>query len=192
MQTILVLLTSACAAFSPHASAVRRARAIPALAAIAPVPRVSSIRLEITTEERTTKAPLVTLPPEEAPLGQTAVVLLLCCTIGAICALDRVLISIAILPMADQYGYSDSTKGAIAAGFSVGYCLGLLPTGAAASAGSAKNVLLGGLIVWSIAQISTPSAAALGVPSLLAARAVMGLGEAAAVPSLQAVHNSRV
>ena len=48
---------------------------------------------------------------------------------GAICALDRVLISIAILPMSEQFGYTDSTKGAIAAAFSVGYCVGLLPTG---------------------------------------------------------------
>ena len=38
------------------------------------------------------------------------------------------------------------TKGAIAAGFSVGYCLGLLPTGAAASAGSPKAVLLGSML----------------------------------------------
>ena len=49
------------------------------------------------------------------------------------CALDRVVMSVAILPMTEQYGYSDSTKGAIAAGFSVGYCLGLLPTGLADS-----------------------------------------------------------
>ena len=128
-------------------------------------------------------------PPddEDIPLPQTAIVLLLCCAIGAVCALDRVLMSVAILPMAEQYSYSDSTKGLIAAGFSIGYCLGLLPTGAAAATGSPKFVLLCGLLVWSIAQAATPAAAAIGVPSLLAARAVMGCGEAAAVPSLQAV-----
>merc|ERR1712185_19906 len=68
-----------------------------------------------------------------------------------------------------MYGYSDATKGLIAAGFSVGYCLGLLPTGAAASAGSPKSVLLGGLVVWSLAQTLTPAAAA--VPSLQAVAA---------------------
>ena len=133
--------------------------------------------------------PLAPPPPddEDIPLPQTAIVLLLCCAIGAVCALDRVLMSVAILPMAEQYSYSDSTKGLIAAGFSIGYCLGLLPTGAAAATGSPKFVLLCGLLVWSIAQAATPAAAAIGVPSLLAARAVMGCGEAAAVPSLQAV-----
>ena len=125
--------------------------------------------------------------PEGPPQPQTALVLLLCCAIGCVCALDRVLMSIAILPMAEQYDYSDSTKGAIAAGFSLGYCLGLAPTSAAASTGSPKAVLLIGLLVWSIAQTATPAAAALGLPSLLAARAVMGVGEAAAVPSLQAI-----
>ena len=86
--------------------------------------------------------------------------LLLCCLIGVVCALDRVVMSIAILPMTEEYAFSDSTKGAIAAGFSVGYCLGLVPTGAAASAGSPKLVLLVGLLVWSLAQLATPAAAA--------------------------------
>ena len=97
-------------------------------------------------------------------------VLVLCCLVGAICALDRVLISIAILPMSDQYGFSDSTKGSIAAGFSIGYCLGLLPTGTASSVGSPKLVLLGGLIFWSLAQAASPAAAAVSVPALLFAR----------------------
>ena len=61
--------------------------------------------------------------PKGSP--ETPVVLLLCCLIAAICSLDRVLISIAILPMTETFGYSDSAKGAIAAGFSLGYCLGL-------------------------------------------------------------------
>ncbi|EOD18482.1 hypothetical protein EMIHUDRAFT_61619 [Emiliania huxleyi CCMP1516] len=125
-------------------------------------------------------------PPEDVPSARVTV-LLLCCAIGAVCALDRVLISIAILPMAEQFAYSDSTKGAIAAGFSLGYCLGLLPAGVLASSGSPRQVLLGGLVVWSAATCATPLAAASSVPALLATRAVMGVGEAAAVPTLQAV-----
>ena len=78
-------------------------------------------------------------------------------------------------------------QGCVAAGFSIGYCLGLLPTGAASSIGSPKKVLLGGLIFWSLAQAASPAAAAASVPALLFARAMMGVGEAAAVPSLQAV-----
>ena len=124
-------------------------------------------------------------PPELSP--ETPLVLVLCCLIAVVCSLDRVLISIAILPMTEQFGYSDSTKGLIAAGFSLGYCLGLGPVSAAASLGSPKTILLGGLLVWSIAQAASPTAAEVSVPALLGARALMGLGEAAAVPSLQAV-----
>ena len=107
--------------------------------------------------------------------------------IGAVCALDRVLISIAIIPMAAQYGYSDSTKGAIAAAFSVGYCAGLLPAGVASATASPKAVLFGGLVIWSLAQAASPSAADVSLPLLLAARALMGVGEAAAVPCLQSI-----
>ncbi len=114
-------------------------------------------------------------------------VLLLCCAIAALCALDRVVMSVEILPMAQQYAYSDSQRGLIAAAFSFGYCLALAPAGVAATTTSPKTVLLGGLVLWSAAQATTPAAAAAGFPALLAARAAMGVGEAAAIPSLQAV-----
>merc|ERR1719163_749172 len=68
-------------------------------------------------------------------------VLILCCLIAAICSLDRVVMSVAILPMSAEYQWSDSTKGAVAAAFSLGYCLALLPTGLLASTTSPKAVL---------------------------------------------------
>lgn len=126
----------------------------------------------------------VPVPP---PNAAALIVLLLCCGIGAVCSLDRVLISIAIIPMSSEMLYSDATKGAIAAGFSVGYCLGLAPAGIASSQYSPKVVLLAGLLLWSAAQAATPMAAATSLPALLAARILMGIGEAAAVPSLQVI-----
>jgi len=122
-------------------------------------------------------------PPDSAAIA----VLVLCCAIGAVCALDRVLISIAIIPMSQEFGYSDATKGAIAAGFSIGYCLGLAPAGLASAKFSPKMVLLVGLLFWSAAQAASPAAAAISLPALLTARALMGMGEAAAVPSLQVI-----
>jgi MFS family permease len=119
-------------------------------------------------------------------------VLTLCCLIAAICALDRVVMSIAILPMGDEFGYEDGTKGLVAAAFSVGYGLALIPVGAAASTRGPRPVLALGLLWWSVAQLATPAAAAAGVPWLLGARAGMGVGEAAAIPSLQAVAAERV
>lgn len=115
-------------------------------------------------------------------------VLALCCAIAAVCALDRVVLSVAILPMSQQYDFSDTTKGLVAAAFSLGYCIGLLPCGIAASTLSSPRTVLGvGLVTWSAAQAATPAAAALGTGPLLATRALMGVGEAAAIPSLQVI-----
>ena len=127
------------------------------------------------------------VPENEDWLQQALPVLVLCCAIAAICALDRVVMSVAILPMTEQYGYTDVQKGQIASAFSVGYCISQLPSGTLAALTSPKSVLLGGLVVWSAAQAASPAAAAAGLPALLGMRAVMGAGEAAAVPSLQAV-----
>ncbi len=126
-------------------------------------------------------------PPDDDWLRSAAPVLALCCAIAAICALDRVVMSVAILPMSDQLGYTDEQKGLIASAFSVGYCISQLPSGTVASLTSPKAVLLGGLVFWSAAQAVSPSAAVVSLPALLGARAIMGAGEAAAVPSLQAV-----
>lgn len=114
-------------------------------------------------------------------------VLALCCIIAAICSLDRVVMSVAILPMGEQYGYSDSTRGLIASAFSFGYFLGLGPAGLASSSTSPKAVLGAGLVIWSLAQAVTPAVAEVGMAPLLFARAMMGIGEAAAIPSLQVI-----
>jgi hypothetical protein len=37
----------------------------------------------------------------------------LCAAVAVICSIDRAAISVAILPMADEYGWGESTKGAI-------------------------------------------------------------------------------
>lgn len=118
------------------------------------------------------KRPLVRAPRVPPPslklssaffLGMSAsdiMVLTLCCAIGAVCALDRVMLSVAILPMSMEYGFSDSTKGLVAAAFSLGYCVGLLPAGLLSAISSPKAVLGCGLVLWSVAQAATPMAAA--------------------------------
>ena len=131
------------------------------------------------------------VPAEPAELTSTQMnglpVLALCCAIASVCALDRVVISIAIIPMGAEMGLTDEVKGLVAAAFSLGYCAGLLPAGLLSTLSSPKLVLGGGLLLWSAAQSVTPAAAAVGVPALLTARAVMGLGEAAATPCLQVI-----
>ena len=156
---------------------------------IAPPHRSSSLVARITPAAVAAPRParFDSADPVPPPDLSAILVLVLCCGIGAVCALDRVLISIAILPMSEQFAYSDATKGAIAAGFSLGYCLGLAPAGIASARSSPKLVLLAGLLLWSAAQAASPGAAAASLPALLTARALMGVGEAAAVPSLQVI-----
>jgi ACS family sodium-dependent inorganic phosphate cotransporter len=120
--------------------------------------------------------------------------LVLCCAVASLCALDRVVMAVSILPMGEQYDYSDSTRGAIAAFFSLGYMAGLLPSGVASATISPKRVLIVGLLAWSFAQMLTPFAASFqdSIAPLLATRALMGCGEAACIPSLQVLAASFV
>ncbi|KAF8071161.1 PHT4 [Scenedesmus sp. PABB004] len=102
-----------------------------------------------------------------------------------ICSVDRAAISVAILPMSEQYGWSDGTKGAINSAFYIGYTLTNLVGGYLASSLSAKGVLGAGVVVWSAFTISTPAAAGAGLPLLLANRAMMGAGEGVTFPCVQ-------
>ena len=68
--------------------------------------------------------------PATTPASGAAVQLALCCAIGSFCSLDRVVMGVAIIPMAADLGFSETTKGLIAAAFSLGYGLGIAPAGA--------------------------------------------------------------
>lgn len=165
-------------------------RAVPALPMVRQHARKTVCKLEMKAKVKPGPAESLAVTPASgvAPwLTASLPVLTLCCTIAAVCSLDRVVMSVTILPMGEQYGYTDSTRGLIASAFSFGYFLGLGPAGLASSASSPKVVLGAGLVLWSIAQAATPAAADIGLTPLLAARALMGLGEAAAIPSLQVI-----
>jgi len=105
-----------------------------------------------------------------------------------VCSVDRAALSVAILPMAEAFGWPDSTKGLVAASFYVGYTVFNLVGGVLATQGRAKRVLGVGVVVWSAFTIATPAAAASpALPVLLATRALMGAGEGVTYPSVQAL-----
>lgn len=62
-------------------------------------------------------------PAEEAAAPDYKVVVALCAAVSLICSIDRASISVAIVPMAEQYGWSDSVKGAISSSFFLGYTI---------------------------------------------------------------------
>ncbi len=101
-----------------------------------------------------------------------------------ICYIDRVNISVAIIPMAEAFGWDRSTQGLILSSFFVGYLLTQVAGGFLADRFGGKLVLGTGVLFWSAFTIITPAAAFGGLALLLVARVGMGLGEAVTFPSI--------
>ncbi len=101
-----------------------------------------------------------------------------------ICYIDRVNISVAIIPMAEEFGWSATTKGNVLASFFVGYLLAMIPTGWLANKYGGKKLLGIALIGWSVFTFLTPIAAGVSLSALLLTRVLMGIGEAASFPGV--------
>ncbi|KAH9627563.1 hypothetical protein KSS87_009563 [Heliosperma pusillum] len=112
------------------------------------------------------------------------VIVLLCFSAFLLCNMDRVNMSIAILPMSAEYGWNPATVGLIQSSFFWGYLLTQVAGGIWADTVGGKAVLGFGVVWWSVATILTPVAAKLGLPYLLVARAIMGVGEGVAMPAM--------
>ncbi|KAL6785920.1 PHT4D [Auxenochlorella protothecoides x Auxenochlorella symbiontica] len=108
----------------------------------------------------------------------------LCFVAFMLCNMDRVNMSIAILPMAEQYGWSSMTTGLVQSSFFWGYLLTQVAGGVWADKYGGKLVLGLGVLWWSLATALTPVAAHMGLPALLLARACMGVGEGVAMPAM--------
>ena len=101
-----------------------------------------------------------------------------------VCYIDRVNISVAIIPMAEEFGWSASTQGLVLSSFFAGYLLMQLGGGWLADRLGGKLVLGLGVLIWSVFTIVTPVAALFGLSILILARVGMGLGEAVTFPSI--------
>lgn len=108
----------------------------------------------------------------------------LCFLATFICYIDRVNISVAIIPMAEEYGWSGTTKGLVLSSFFIGYMVAMLPAGWLANRIGGRLLLGGALIGWSIFTFLTPIAAGLSFAALIATRILMGAGEAASFPAV--------
>ncbi|KFK30624.1 hypothetical protein AALP_AA6G006100 [Arabis alpina] len=112
------------------------------------------------------------------------VIVLLCFASFLLCNMDRVNMSIAILPMSQEFGWNSATVGLIQSSFFWGYLLTQILGGIWADKFGGKVVLGFGVVWWSFATIMTPIAAKLGLPFLLVVRAFMGIGEGVAMPAM--------
>ena len=140
-----------------------------------------------------------------------ALILVLCFFVTVLSALDRVAMSVALVPISSEFALTDTIKGQISSVFSVGYGLAILPCGLLVAAASPRLIMASGVALWSIATIGTPLAADLivsggttlvegadagatalastfaaeNVLPLLAVRAFMGGAESVVLPAVQ-------
>jgi MFS transporter, ACS family, solute carrier family 17 (sodium-dependent inorganic phosphate cotransporter), other len=95
--------------------------------------------------------------------------------------------SVAILPIGSELGFSQSTKGLVQAAFFVGYCCTNVVGGRVADRVGGRRVLAVGVAAWSLMTLVTPLAARTSLPVLLVARMFLGVGEGVAMPAMNAL-----
>ncbi len=111
-------------------------------------------------------------------------VVILAVVAAYICLIDRVAMSIAVIPMVAEFGWSPAHQGNIMAAFFVGYVVLQLPAGWLSDRLGGKWVLGVGVVAWSLFTLLTPSAAGIGVTVLLICRFLMGVAESVTWPSV--------
>ncbi|MBF6571562.1 MAG: ACS family MFS transporter [Candidatus Binataceae bacterium] len=105
----------------------------------------------------------------------------------ALCYIDRVNISIAIIPLARDRGYGPETQGLVLSAFFWGYIWLQMLGGWLADRYGGKRVLMAGVATWSLATALTPVAASISFDALLAARVILGAGEALNFPAVHSI-----
>lgn len=113
--------------------------------------------------------PWKNLPPRYKLIGTTSLAFV-------VCNMDKVNLSIAIIPMSHQFGWNSSVAGLVQSSFFWGYALSQLPGGWVAKIYGGRQVLAIGVLVWSLATALVPILAG-NMPGLVFTRVLVGIGE---------------
>ncbi len=105
----------------------------------------------------------------------------------ALCYIDRVSISVAIIALAEEFHFDAAAQGIVLSAFFWGYLWPQLLGGWMADRFGGHRVLAFGVAVWSLATLLTPPAAAFSLAALLAARVALGLGEGVNFPAIHSL-----
>ena len=97
-----------------------------------------------------------------------------------LCNLDKVNMSVAIVPMAEHFGWTSVEKGLVQSAFFWGYAFTQIPGGWLAQKYGGKLVLFAGVMLWSFGTLIAPVCANWSFTALLASRFLVGLGEGVA------------
>ncbi|KAL2229525.1 probable anion transporter 3, chloroplastic [Sesamum indicum] len=111
-------------------------------------------------------------------------VVALVAAVMCLCNADRVVMSVAVVPLAAKHGWSSSFLGIVQSSFLWGYMCSSVIGGALVDKYGGKRVIAWGAALWSLATLLTPWAANHSTASLLAVRAFFGLAEGVALPSM--------
>ena len=110
-------------------------------------------------------------------------IMIFCCMADLICYMDRANISATMIPMAKKYGWTKSFEGICFGVFFLGLMASHLIGGYLSDRWGAKNVLIFGVIWWSLFTILTPPSAV--HPWLIVlVRFLMGTGEGVNFPAV--------
>ncbi|XP_039043135.1 probable anion transporter 6, chloroplastic isoform X2 [Hibiscus syriacus] len=93
-----------------------------------------------------------------------------------ICNMDKVNLSVAIIPMSHQFGWNSSVAGLVQSSFFWGYALSQLPGGWLSKLFGGRKVLKIGVLAWSLSTALVPVLAGF-MPGLLLSRILVGIGE---------------
>ena len=105
-----------------------------------------------------------------------------------ICYIDRVNISVAIIPMQQQFGWNEAQVGIVFSSFYFGYMFTMILGGYLADKYGGKYVLGFGVLAWSLFTFLTPIFAYQGFFAILLIRVLLGLGEGVAFPSIHSLY----
>ncbi|KAF5840713.1 major facilitator superfamily domain-containing protein [Dunaliella salina] len=97
-----------------------------------------------------------------------------------LCNMDKVNMSVAVIPMAHELGWSALDRGLVSSSFFWGYTATQMPGGYIATQIGGTKVLGAGVALWSFGTLIAPPAAQMGILWLCASRALVGLGEGVA------------
>lgn len=104
-----------------------------------------------------------------------------------LCNMDKVNMSVAVIPMAKELGWSAIDRGLVSSAFFWGYSLTQIPAGWISTKIGGTKVLLAGVLLWSLGTLIAPPAAKISLMALCFTRVLVGLGEGFAPSAATAV-----
>ncbi|OMO90502.1 Major facilitator superfamily [Corchorus olitorius] len=110
----------------------------------------------------------------------------------ALCNADRVVMSVAIVPLSLAHGWSRSFSGIVQSSFLWGYLISPIAGGTLVDYYGGKVVMAWGVALWSLATFLTPWAAETSLWALLFTRAMLGVAEGVALPCMNNMVASQI